>query len=68
MLSMYIVYEGTWAQSGPTVTLAVDKTAGAKTSGKNQPMVFMASADGKTLTSEDKAGTGKGMIEFKRDQ
>jgi hypothetical protein len=68
-MSMFIAYEGTWDQSGSTITLTVDKTAGTKSNPMSKPRImFTVSADGQTLLSEDKTGTGRGVMKFVRAQ
>jgi hypothetical protein len=63
-MTMIFPIEGTWSMSGSDVTLSPQSVMGMKPdegkSKSNEPMVFAASADGKTLTAKaEKPGEGK---------
>lgn len=74
-MTMMFAIEGTWTQSGSTVTLTMTKAMGqdvatlqkaAAAQGKSsndmvKPLVLTLSADGKTMTGSSNNGQGGGM-------
>ncbi len=69
-MSMIFPINGTWTQSGNTVTLTPKSvmgiTPGANDNANNKPISFTLSGDGQTLTPQDAGDTSKGSIVFKR--
>jgi len=81
-MNMLFPFEGTWTQSGPTITMKMTKAMGmdvsqlksmaaaqgnANTADVDKPMILTVSSDGQTLTGEDVNGKG-GKFVFKRDK
>jgi len=76
-LTMMLPFEGTWTQSGSTLSLTMTKamgmdvsslknSSGNKSAGSDKPLVLTVSSDGSTLTGQDPSG--KGSLTFKRDK
>ncbi|HVT12097.1 MAG TPA: hypothetical protein VHE55_07505 [Fimbriimonadaceae bacterium] len=71
-LQMVFSFEGTWEQSGNTVTLtptkmgSLDLKSLGGQGGNEKPMVLTMSADGKSMTMQSNTG-GKGDMTFTRD-
>ena len=80
-MTMMFPFEGTWTQSGSTVTMTMTKAmgmdvselkkmsasqGGAASSEADKPMVLTLSSDGQTLTGQDTTGKGGGSLTFKR--
>jgi hypothetical protein len=67
VMTMMFPFEGTWTQSGSSVTMTVTKMMGKEAKGSEKPLVLTVSSDGQTMTAAD-MGAGKGTIKFVREK